>query len=73
MTDCPFDQALAKAAQPDFTLVGNPLARPLEDVVEQRRINRNLASLERDAARRNDPARGQSYSEIMSMRYGGAE
>lgn len=68
-----WDKALAKAAEPNFTVANNPLVRPASEVADERRVNANMRALERDAAKRNDPARGQSYSEIMSMRYGGAE
>lgn len=62
-----------KAAQENFTVANNPLAKSPEEVAAERRVQNNMRALERDAAKRNDPARGQSYSEIMNMRYGGAE
>lgn len=67
-----WDKAMQKAAEPNFTLANNPLVRPLPEVMDERRVNANMRALERDAAKRNDPVRGQSYSEIMNMRYGGA-
>ena len=67
-----WEKAEAKAREENFTLANNPLVRPLPEVMDERRVRSNMRALERDAAMRNNPARGQSYSEIMNMRYGGA-
>lgn len=68
-----WEKAEAKAREENFTVANNPLVRPLAEIMDERRVDRNMRALERDADMRNNPVRGQSYSEIMSMRYGGAE
>lgn len=61
-----------KAAENPFTVRNNPLAQTQEQIIEERRIDRNMRALERDARTRRIPLSGGVYAGIMdNMRYGG--
>lgn len=61
-----------KAAENPFTIRNNPLAQSQEEIIEERRISRNMRALERDARTRRIPVSGGVYAGIMdNMRYGG--
>lgn len=60
-----------KAAESNFTVRDNPLAQTQEEIIEERRVRRNMEALERDARTRRIPMAGGVYADIMTMRYGG--
>ncbi|MBD5585313.1 MAG: hypothetical protein HDQ88_09545 [Clostridia bacterium] len=69
--DDKYAAAERKAKENPFTIQGNPLAQPQEEIIEERRVSRNMRELERDAHIRRIPVSGGVYADIMTMRYGG--